>query len=55
MVKFFGGNGKPFISKKAKRFVREKHSVRFRMIRKDECSRYVESQPILLHGRYTSM
>ena len=32
----------------AKRFVREKHSVRFNMIRKDESSRYLESQPRIL-------
>ena len=54
MVKFFGGNGKPFISKR-KKICQEKHSVRFGMIRKDESSRYVESQLILSHGRYTTM
>ena len=43
------------LSRKAKRFVREKHSVRFRMRRKDESSRYLESQPICLHGHYTTM
>ena len=39
MVKVFGGNGKPFISKKVKRFVGEKYSVCFKMILKDESSR----------------
>ena len=34
--------------KNGKRFVRQKHSVRFKMIRKDESSRYLESQPIIL-------
>ena len=38
MVKFFGSNGQALISKKAKRFVTEKHSVRFKMIRKLESS-----------------
>ena len=36
------------LSQKAKRFVREKHSVRFTMIRKYESSRYLKSQPIIL-------
>ena len=34
--------------KNAKRFVREKHSVRFRMIRKDESFRCLESQPLCM-------
>ena len=34
MVKFFGGNGQVYISKKTKRFGSQKHSVRFKMIRK---------------------
>ena len=34
--------------KDAKRFVREKYSVRFRMIQKDESFRYLESQPICM-------
>ena len=34
--------------KNTKRFVREKHSVRFRMIRKDESSRCLESQPLCM-------
>ena len=38
MVKFFGGNGQVFISKK-KRFGSQKHSVRFKIIRKDESAR----------------
>ena len=44
MVKFFGGNGQPFISKTQKNLCREKHSVCFEMIRKYESSRYLESQ-----------
>ena len=44
MVRFFGGNGKLYHLKKTNRFVREKHSVRFEMIRKYESSRYLESQ-----------
>ena len=39
MVKFFGGNGQAFYLKKAKRLVKEKHPVRFKMIPKDEYSR----------------
>ena len=39
MVKFFGGNGQVFISKKTKRLVWEKHSVRFKIIGKDESAR----------------
>ena len=34
--------------KNAKRFVGEKHSVRFRMIRRDDSSRCLESQPLLM-------
>ena len=33
---------------RAKRFVKEKHSVRFKMVPKDVSSRYLESQPIIL-------
>ena len=54
MVKFFEGNGQAFISKRQKD-LSEKHSVRFRMIRKDESSRYLESLPIWLPGHYTTM
>ena len=61
LVLFFELNGEIFWKqcsaiylKKTKRFVREKHSVRFRMIRKDESSRYLQSQPIWLQGRYTT-
>ena len=39
MVKFFGGNGQVFILKKTKRFGRQKHSVRLKIIRKDESAR----------------
>ena len=39
MVKFFGGNGQAFISKKQKSIASQKYSVRFKMIRKDESSR----------------
>ena len=33
---------------RTERFVKEKHSVRFKMIPKDVSSRYLESQPIIL-------
>ena len=47
MVKFFGAMAS-HLSRKAKRFVREKHSVPFRMIPKDNSSRYLESQPVCM-------
>ena len=39
MLKFFGGNGQVFISKKQKKLVWEKHYVGFKIIRKDESAR----------------